>query len=341
MPSSVPDLQFKIHGMDCAEEIAVLKREVAPRAGGEDHLFFNLLEGTMTVQSPPAGLSLRTIEEAVARTGMRAELLREQADSAAPGRWERHGRLILTALSGLFTAAGFLTHVWLGGGIAAAIGSEGLGLGHRLPPSTSVLYALAIGCGGFYVLPKAWLAARRLQPDINFLMTLAVLGAVAIGEGFEAATVTFLFSLSLTLEAWSIGRARRAVSALLSLAPPVVRLRAPGREEVEVPPEQVQVGSTFVVHPGERIPLDGEVAAGASHANQASITGESRPVPKGPGDTVFAGTINGDGALEVRSTKRASDTTLAQIIRLVRGAQAKRAKSEQWVDRFGASTPRA
>ena len=334
MASSIPDLQFKIHGMDCAEEIAVLKREVAPRAGGEDHLVFNLLEGTMTIQSPLAELSPQAIEDAVARTGMRAELLRDRAESATPGRWERHGRVVMTALSGLLTTAGFSVHAWLAGGIVAALGAEGLGTGHHLPPPVAVLYALAIGCGGFYVLPKAWLAARRLQPDMNLLMTLAVLGAIGIGEGFEAATVSFLFSLSLTLEAWSIGRARRAVSALLSLAPPVVRLKVHDREEVEVRPEEVLVGSTFVVRPGERIPLDGELAAGASHVNQAPITGESRPVPKVPGDTVFAGTINGDGAIEVRSTKLASDTTLAHIIRLVRGAQAKRAKSEQWVDRF-------
>ncbi|MBI5710910.1 MAG: heavy metal translocating P-type ATPase [Candidatus Eisenbacteria bacterium] len=321
--------------MDCAEEIAVLKREVASRVGGEDRLVFNLLEGTMTVQSPPAGLAPGAVEEAVARTGMRAELLRGQAGSLSrAGRSERHGRMVLTALSGLFTVAGFLTHVWLGGGIAAALGSEGLGLGHRLPALTAVLYALAIGCGGFYVLPKAWLAARRLQPDINLLMTLAVLGAAVIGEGFEAATVTVLFSLSLTLEAWSIGRARRAVATLLNLAPPVVRLKRADHDELEVSPDQVAVGAIFIVRPGERIALDGEVVSGTSAVNQAPITGESQPAAKAPGDPVFAGTINGDGALEVRSIKPASETTLAHIIRLVRGAQAKRARSEQWVDRF-------
>ena len=334
MPTMASTIQMRIHGMDCAEEIAVLRREVGAVVGGEERLSFNLLDGTMTIQSAPATLSRSAIEEAVGRTGMRAELIQGPGALPHPPWWERHGRAVLTAVSGLLTAAGFAVHASLAGGITAAIGSEGLGGSHHLPAPTAVFYALASATGGFYVLPKAWLAAKRLQPDINFLMILAVLGAAGIGEGFEAATVCFLFSLSLSLEAWSIGRARRAVGALLSLESPVARVKGSDGREGDVPLHGVSVGAIFIVHPGERVPLDGVVVAGASEVNQAPITGESQPAAKVAGDGVFAGTINGDGALEVRSTKLAGDTTLAQIIRLVRGAQAKRAVSEQWVDRF-------
>jgi Zn2+/Cd2+-exporting ATPase len=125
---------------------------------------------------------------------------------------------------------------------------------------------------------------------MNLLMAIAVIGAVIIGEWFEAAIVSFLFSLSLALEAWSVGRARRAVEALMDLAPPSVRLLKDG-DVVEVQPEDVRVGSRFLVSPGERIPLDGRVIAGSSSVNQAPITGESVPVDKEPGAPVFAGTI--------------------------------------------------
>ncbi|MFO0865003.1 MAG: HAD-IC family P-type ATPase [Gemmataceae bacterium] len=165
-------------------------------------------------------------------------------------------------------------------------------------------------------------------------MTVAVAGAVGVGEWFEAAMVAYLFSLSLALESWSVGRARRAVESLLALAPNHARIRAASGEMVERPPSEVPVGSSVIVNPGERIPLDGEVVQGSSHVNQAPITGESVPVSKTQGSSVFAGTINGDGSLEIRTMKPASDTTLAHIIRLVGDAQSKRAPSEKWVERF-------
>jgi len=162
---------------------------------------------------------------------------------------------------------------------------------------------------------------------------VTVIGAATIGEWLEAALVSFLFALSLALEAWSVGRARRAVEALLDLAPPTVRVLSDGRE-TEVAPDDVSLGTVFLVKPGDRIALDGEVLRGNSEVNQAPITGESVPVLKEPGAQVFAGTINGDGVLEVRSTKITSDTTLARIVQMVGAAQAKKAPSEQWVEKF-------
>ena len=324
--------EFRVHGMDCAEEVAILKRELAPMVGGEAQLAFDILNGKMTSFADVAPEAIIT---AIERTGMRAEAWADPApDAAAQSFWQRSARTALTAASALFLAAGFVANAILAGGVSAAIGSEGLGVVHTVPPLTKVFYSIAIVAGAWFVLPKAWLALRRMRPDMNFLMTLAVIGAVAIGEWFEAATVTFLFALSLALESWSVGRARRAVEALMAIAPPAVRVVRENGSEEEISPAQVLVGSRFRVRPGERVPLDGIVLVGRSDVNQAPITGESLPVPKEPGSQLFAGTINGSGAIEAESTKLAGETTLAQIIRMVGEAQSRRAPSEQWVDRF-------
>lgn len=328
-------LDFKIHGMDCAEEVAILKREVGPLVGGEDRLRFDILNGRLTVTPETAELTAAAICQAVSRTGMRADIWRTGPEmTEEPSFWQRRGRITLTFASGLFTALGFIDQVGLVGGFRAGFAAAGAGEAVVVPLAARVLYGLGILTGAWFVLPKAWFAARRMRPDMNLLMTVAVLGAVVIGEWFEASTVAFLFALSLALESWSVGRARRAVAALMDLTPPTARrLRADGGEEV-VAPSRVAVGDRFVVRPGERIPLDGRVVGGASEVNQAPITGESVPVAKSLDQEVLAGTINGDGALTVQCTKLAGDSTLAQIIRLVGEAQSRRAPSEQWVEKF-------
>jgi len=327
--------EFRIRGMDCAEEVDVLKREIAPLVGGVENLAFDLLKCKMTLLKPPSGLTEQAVIQAVERTGMRAELWRELNEkSAEKTLWRKRGRTILSGCSGVLTAIGFAVHAALAGGIAAALGSEGMGIAHGVPWLTRVLYFLAIVSGGWYVAPKAWFALKRLRPDMNLLMTIAVAGAISIGEWFEAATVSFLFGLSLALESWSVGRARRAVEALLSLSPTQVRLLCEGNREEVIAAEEVPVGSRFIVKPGERLPLDGLVLEGASQVNQAPITGESLPVLKERGAQVFAGTVNGDAALVVQSTKPAGETTLAQIVRMVGEAQSRRAPSEQWVEKF-------
>ena len=200
--------------------------------------------------------------------------------------------------------------------------------------SEKIAYGFAIFFGGRYVVIKAWHAFRGMRPDMNLLMTIAVSGAIVINEWFEAATVAFLFSLSLAIESWSVGRARQAVETLLDLAPSTARIKDHLGDEHIIPAIEAAVGSYFIVAPGERIPLDGRVTQGSSSVNQAPITGESRLVPKHTDDDVFAGTINQEGTLEVESTKPASDTTLAQIIRMVEDAHSRRANSEQWVEKF-------
>jgi Zn2+/Cd2+-exporting ATPase len=322
---------FKVRGMDCAEEVAVLKDVVGPVVGGAVRLSFDILNGRMTVAAEAAADDFQ-VTTAVAKTGMQAERWNEHGRDERPDDGRRL-RTTLTVISGALTLGAFATHAALAGGVGAALGSEGAGLASDVPLRSRLMYGIAIVCGAWFVAPKAWFAVRRLRPDMNLLMTIAVVGAVLIGEWFEAATVSFLFALSLALEAWSVSRARHAVAALMALSPSVVRVLEAGGV-VERAPADVAVGTPFSVRPGDKVPLDGRVLRGTSEVNQAPITGESVPVLKQTGDAVFAGSINGDGALDVESTKPAGDTTLAHIVRLVGEAQSQRSPSEMWVERF-------
>jgi len=327
-------LTFRIRGMDCAEEASILKREIGPIVGGEDKLSFDILTAKMTV-SASDGIDRETIASAVARTGMRAEPWSDDAErSMQAGFWQVHARTITTIASGVFLAGGFLAHAWITGSFAAAIGAESPGGGHNVPAIAAGFYLAAVFAAGWFVLPRAWFALWRLSPDMNLLMTIAVAGAIAIGEWFEAGAVYFLFALSLLLESWSVGRARRAVEALMELTPTTVRVVQDDGSTTELAPEVVSPGTRFLVRPGERLPLDGRVVSGASEVDQSPITGESRPVSKGSDSEVFAGTINGDSVLEIVSTKPAGDTTLARIIRMVSEAQNRRAPTERWVEKF-------
>lgn len=326
---------FKVQGLDCAEEVAVLRGEVGPLVGGEDNLSFDVLSGRMTVLDSAPPISPDEIIDAIRRTGMTAvEWRREEQEPSEASYRRRRQQAWFTSLSGLSVVAGFAIHVWLAGGFG-----EGLRLlaghdGEAIPLPEAIAYAFAVAFGIRFVIVKAWSAVRGLRADMNLLMVVAVAGAIAIGQWFEAATVSFLFALSLALENWSVARARRAIATLLDLAPPTVRIVHADRSEADVSVAEVKPGDRFVVRAGERIALDGRVSAGGSSVNQAPITGESVPVEKAPGAEVFAGTINGDGTLTVEATKAAENTMLARIIRLVEDAHAGRASSEQWVERF-------
>ncbi|CAM4045445.1 heavy metal translocating P-type ATPase [Palleronia rufa] len=323
---------FQVSGLDCAEEVSILNKVVGPAVGGSEHLAFDVINGRMTVLDSAATVSDEKIVDLVADTGMTARPW--DADNAAADQAAHLNRQKwFTALSGGFWLAGFVWHMTESG----MGGALNIFSGHGdspMPLPEAGLFALAILFGVWLVAPKAWSSARRLSPDMNLLMVVAVAGAIGLGEYFEAATVAFFFSLSLYLESWSVGRARNAVSALLDLAPPTARVIRPDGTEATVPAGEVAVGDRFVVRGGDRIPLDGEVTDGAGAVDQAPITGESALIPKEAGDEVYAGTINGEGTLTVRATKAASDTVLAKIIRMVGDAHSRRAEVEQWVAKF-------
>ena len=320
--------------MDCADEVAILRSAVGPTVGSPERLSFDLLRGKMIVHPGSPHVDPQAIKAAVAATGMRAEPWRDATpDAAETSFWQRRRRTVLTVLSGISALTAFVNHGMTHGWIAA-LGSEGAGLAETVPRISIALYVGAIVAGGWFIVPRALASARRLRPDMNLLMTVAVIGAAAIGEWFEASVVTFLFALSLALESWSVNRARRAVEALLAIAPPTARVIQPDGSDREVPAADVPVGAHIRVKPGDRLPLDGTVRIGTSNVNQAPITGESLPVEKAPGSEAFAGTVNGDGVLDIEVTRLVGETTLAQIIRMVEEAQGRRAPSERAIDRF-------
>jgi Cd2+/Zn2+-exporting ATPase len=319
--------------MDCAEEVEALRREVAPIVGGVDRLSFDLMAGQMLVAVPEEEVSDQAILHGIQLAGLAGTPVLAEGEGLDLTWWQRHGRTVTTAASLGFTLAGLLVHTLAAGTMLAAVG-----LAHALGPiplGARLAYLLAVVTGAWFIAPRAVRAARTLRPDMNLLMTVAVTGAIFIGEWLEAATVAFLFALSLLLESWSVTRARRAVQKLMELAPPFARLRNQDTgDEREVSPDDVEVGSVVVVHAGERIPLDGEVVEGASLVDASPVTGESKPEAMEAGSTVYAGTIALDGTLALRVTHPASDTVLARIIRQVAEAGRRRAKAERWVDRF-------
>ena len=302
--------------MDCPDEIAAIERVLKPLAGvGEIRV--NLMAGTATI-AHDQHITPEQLIKAIGTAGLKASPATDEHgedDEHDPGA--SRTRLISVIVSGVFTGVSLLVQ-WQNifapyGKIAAAL--------------------IAMLASGWLILPKAIRALRHFSLDMNVLMSVAVIGAAGIGEWTEAAAVVFLFALSELLEGFSVGRARRAIQSLLELAPETALVKR-GDQIQEVRVEEVSVDETLVIKSGARVPLDGAVLSGESTINQAPITGESMPVEKKSGDTVFAGTINGEGSLEAKVTKAFTDTTLAKIIKLVGEAQGQKAPSQRFVDRF-------
>ena len=303
---------LRVAGMDCADEVEAIEQVMRPLKGLRE-VRVNLMGGKVTLLHDEQ-VTVEQLIKAIASTGMKAA---REGDDATDLEGAKRMRQISVLISGVFTGLGLLGQ-WSGFAPAAV---------------ADAAFAIAIVAGGWFVAPKAWRALRRLALDMNVLMTIAVLGALAIHEWSEGAAVAFLFALSEMLEAFSLARARKAVQSLMQLTPETALLKE-GAEFREVPVEQVGVDSIIAVKSGSRVPLDGIVTAGESSIDQAPITGESMPVEKKPGDTVFAGTINGAGSLEIRTTRAYADTTISKIIHLVEEAQSQKAPSQRFVDVF-------
>lgn len=307
---------FEVEGMHCADEVTALEKKLSPLPGVAD-LTADIVGRRLRVKHDPGQTSRHQLIEAIGETGMTARATGDgRTITPAEPLWSRHKRVILTATSGAVT------------GIAMLLSLSGYPREVTIP-----MYLAAVVTGGFYIARRGLLAARQFNLDINFLMSVAVLGAMYIGEWAEAAAVTVLFALAELLESWSMDRARNAIRSLMELAPPQALVRRNGQEHT-LPVEEIHVGDILIIRPGEKIPLDGRVTKGISAINEAPITGESMPVEKREGDDVFAGTINQQGSLEVEVRHLAGDTTLARIIHLVQEAQAQKAPSQRFVDQF-------
>ncbi|MBA2604121.1 MAG: cadmium-translocating P-type ATPase [Acidobacteria bacterium] len=302
---------FRVEGMDCHEEVAILERTLS-RLSGLESLDADVLGQRVRVKYDAARLTTSRISEAVAQTGMRAWLEHEEPRTSAAS--SLRARLVWG--SGLALAAGLVAH-----------------LTPAFQPYAWVPLAVSIAIGGIHTGRRAWASLRARVLDINVLMLVAVAGAMLLGEWAEGASVVFLFALAQLLETRAMDRARGAIRALMDLAPSEALVRR-GGDDVRIPVDEVRIWDLIVVRPGEKIPLDGRVRTGDSHVNQAPVTGESLPAEKGPGDEVFAGTINGRGALEIDVTRLSRDSTLARIVHLVEDAQAQRAPSQTFVERF-------
>lgn len=302
---------FRVAGMDCAEEALILERRLTPLAGVEA-LQVDVLGQKMRVSYDAAVVSAAAIADAVAETGMKAWLEHErpvETPSADAATWP-------LAVSGAAVAFG------LGVQYVAAD-----------PRWAWPLFAVAVVLAGRQPARRGVASLLRRVLDIHVLMLVAVTGALVLGDWAEAATVIWLFAVSQWLEVRTMERARRAIRGVMALAPTEARVKHGDHEHVTAV-DLVLPGAIIVVAPGQKVPLDGIIVAGTSDVNQAPITGESLPVPRGVGDEVFAGTINGQGALDVRVTRAVRDTTLARIVHLVETAQAQRAPAQQFIDRF-------
>ncbi len=302
---------FRVEGMDCNEEVVILERRLKPLAGLEA-VSADVIGQRLHVKYDAAKLTTSAMVDAVGETGMRMWLEHEEPmvyGGALEWRWK------------LMIACGSLL------GAGALSGAAGF------PRASLPLYVAGATAGIVYPIRRAITAARSRTLDINVLMVVAVVGAMALGDWLEATTVVFLFAIAQWLEVRTMERARQAIRALIDLAPRDALVRRNGRDE-RVAVDAITPGDEIVVRPGEKIPLDGIVLTGHSDVNEAPLTGESRPIDKSPGAEVFAGTINGRGAMEVRVTRLGRDSRLSHIIHLVETAQGRRAPVQSFVDRF-------
>ncbi len=307
---------FRIDNMDCPTEEGLIRNKLTDMHG-VTALEFNLMQRRLAVTHSPEVLG--DVVAALQVIGFEAKIESGNATAATP-QVEPVSKANWWPLAFSGVAATLSEIVgWVGGEHQWAV---------------IILALLAILTGGLQTYKKGWIALKNGNLNINALMSIAVTGAVAIGHWPEAAMVTFLFSLAELIEAKSLDRARNAIRGLMELAPETATVRQQDGRWVDTPAKAVPLGAVVRLRPGERIALDGIVTSGQSTVNQAPITGESLPIDKAEGDTVFAGTINETGSFEYRVTAKASHSTLSRIIHAVESAQGSRAPTQRFVDQF-------
>ncbi|MBK5411296.1 heavy metal translocating P-type ATPase [Pseudomonas sp. TH34] len=303
---------FRIEAMDCPTEQTLIQNKLGKLAGVQQ-LEFNLINRILGVTHDLP--TTAPIIDAIKSLGMQADPIEEGVAPAEPPAKKHWWPL---AVSGV-----------------GALGAEVLHFTNAAPTWVIALVALiSIFSGGLTTYKKGWIALKNLNLNINALMSIAVTGAILIGQWPEAAMVMFLFTVAELIEAKSLDRARNAISGLMQMTPEQATVRQADGSWVEQDVKVIELGSIVRVRPGERIGLDGEVTSGQSTIDQAPITGESLPIEKTVGDKVFAGTINQAGSLEYKVTAAANNSTLARIIHAVEQAQGARAPTQRFVDTF-------
>src|SRR5215207_6247336 len=300
----------RVEGMDCASCAATVEKGV-DRLPGVHRATVNFAAGRLDAEHDP-GLTLEELEDAVRAAGYGVA----KADQAERPPFWRTPRALFVFVSALFFVLGLALSL---------VGAP------DIAPVGAYLAAIAVGGVPMFRAAIAGLMARHL--DMNVLMSAATVGAVGIGQWAEAASVVVLFAAGNALQVYAIDRTRGAVRALANLVPDEVLVRRGGAERL-VAAGRVAVGETVVVRPGERLAVDGEVIEGRTTVDESPVTGESSPVEKEPGDSVYSGSLNGSGGLLVRTLREAGDSTLQRIANLVEEAQATRAPAEHFVDRF-------
>ena len=311
--SEVADFQVEgITCLDCAQKFEKAVSEMP----GVIKASLNAVTGKLTVEGRVDLAGIRqlgleenyTIQPETERAAKAGQQSLQQVD------WE----LRRAILSGLALVVGYGLEKF---GVSAAV---------YIP-----IYVAAVVLGGWSNFRKAARALPRGNFNMSVLMSVAVVGAMAIGQYEEGASVAFLFAISEMLEGWTMEKARRSIRDLMDIAPKVAKVRR-GGDEIDIPVEEIIVGDVMIILPGEKIAMDGIIIKGESAINQAAITGESMPLEKGPGAEVFAGTLNTHSVLEVEVTKRVQDTTIAKIIHMVEAASGNRAPSQAFVEKFAA-----
>jgi Zn2+/Cd2+-exporting ATPase len=303
---------YIVNGMDCGACAKTLENHMR-KLPEVKHVEVNFSTGKMNIDHHAEKM---TIVKEVKKAGYKATLASKRSGAQAEEQKGFDSVTIAVTLSGLLIALGF-------------------GLSFTAVPDLVpiLLYAAVMGISGYKPVKSAYYALKSGSLDMNVLMSAAAVGAAIIGEWLEGAVVVWLFALGAMLQIKSVNRTRNSIKELMKLAPAEAWVRKDG-DVVKVAIEDVSLGDTIIVKPGERIPLDGEIIKGESSVNQASITGESIPVDKFIHDSVFAGTVNENGTLEINVTKLAEDTTIAKIIEMVEEAQSKQAPTQVFIDRF-------
>lgn len=321
---------FFVKGLDCQDEIALLKK-ILEKKSGILQLSFDVLSEKMIVEYERSQISPSQIIKLIKKGGFKASLFSQKTALKKEGFFSRHSRWIMVVFSGIFLLLGFLSSHYLSQAVVKSFFHKSFRPYSPFIPFS--MYFLSLVFGLWYVVPKAFYSVKRIRGDMNLLMIIAVLGALFIDQWFEAASVAFLFSLALVLEHGCIHRARREIHKLMDLSSKVAYvIQGESVKPVEV--QSLKVKDKILVKPGEKIPIDAKIIQGSSFVNEAPITGEAYPVKKEIGDDIFAGTINKDSPLECEVVKPYSETMLAKMTLLIEQAHAKKAKTERWIESF-------